>query len=96
MPVDFAADLSFVLEDAGGVPVTCGAASGFGVEDAADEVAFRDAGMKGVKRCVLVQQSVFGAVVAQGASVTVSGAQYVVRLHERLDDGSLIRLYLAG
>lgn len=79
-----------------GVPVTVGAVTVNGLEDAPDErmTAGEFAGDVARARTVIVETG--SLALASGASITVNGVGYKVIAFEQLDDGGLTRVALGS
>lgn len=98
MPTGFygAADINALLADFG-VPVTVGAVTAKGLEDAADETMLSAesgaAHLVGRVRVVLVKTGTF--TLAAKADITVDGTAYKVRDYAQIDDGALTRIVCA-
>ena len=96
MSVDFTDGLDYVLEDAGGVDVSYGSGiSGHGILDEVEEVELETGRVLGMRRVVIVRTSTFPGLQNDSA-ITVGGVSYTIRDHERIDEGALTRIQLAG
>ena len=79
-----------------GVPVTVGAVTAKGLEDAPDErmLAGEHAAYVGRSRSVLVESGVFA--LTSGGSITVDGVAYKILAFEQIDDGGFTRVAIAS
>lgn len=98
MPIDFTADLDYILRDASGaqeVNVVLGYDSTWGVVDLMDDLLHEEAEIRGTDRSVVVKTGALSEL-AIDASVMVDGVEYTVRDFARLEpDGALTRIWLA-
>ncbi len=92
------ADIGYMLQDVGRVPVVAGGVSAYGAFSQNDMIVTHDAQRGEVHAqvpSVEVQASAFPATaIAIDVAITVDGVNYIVRDHDSPGDGAVIKLYL--
>lgn len=93
LPAD---DLSWLIQDSGGVLVAIGASSTYGHLDSTD-VAWEEGGVTvDVQHLVVTVPTGELSGLAVGAAITVGGVGYQVADHRRKEDGALTEILLGS